>query len=244
MVKRRNFVRLCASALAAVTASPRLLAQSAEGTLHRYQRVRLVDHDGRTITPKDLRVGVNYVFPYPYVCTPCFLLNVGQPLPGGIQLQTKSGQSYRWRGGVGPGRAIVAFSAICAHRMTHPSPTVSFINYRHKPTRFVDSDHEMAERTDIIYCCSERSVYDVTEGARVLGGPAPQPLAAVLLDYEPAENAFYAGGTYGGDMFEPFFAKFSMRLELEYATMDIKRQVSHTAKVQTLADFTKNQVLC
>lgn len=35
--------------------------------------------------------------------------------------------------GVGPGASIVAFSAICAHRMSYPTRNVSFIDYRHKP---------------------------------------------------------------------------------------------------------------
>ncbi|NIR31996.1 MAG: hypothetical protein GWN84_22360 [Gammaproteobacteria bacterium] len=243
MIKRRRFVKLCASFAAAVSASPRLLAQDG-GTLQHFERVKLVNTRGRVISPNDLDVGTNYVFHYPYVCTPCFLLNVGQPVRGGATLETKSGHRYRWRGGVGPQHSIVAFSAICAHKMTHPSPTVSFINYRHQPTRFMDSDERTAQQAKIIYCCSEKSVYDVTGGGRVLGGPAPQPLAAVLLDYEPSEGALYAKGTYGGDMFEEFFDKFTERLQLEYLVTDVSRRIAGTSAVEPLADFSENQVLC
>lgn len=243
MIKRRSFVKLCASFAAAVSASPRLLAQDG-GTLRRFERVKLVSERGRAIEPDNLEIGTNYVFHYPYICTPCFLLNVGQPVPGGTALKTKNGHRYRWRGGVGPQQSVVAFSAICAHKMTHPSPAVSFINYRHEPTRFLDSEEHTARQDRIIYCCSEKSVYDVTGGARVLGGPAPQPLAAVLLDYEPSERALYARGTYGGDMFDEFFEKFTERLQLEYLVTDVRRPVAGASIVEPLAEFSQNQVLC
>jgi len=41
----------------------------------------------------------------------------------------------------------------------------------------------------VIHCCSEHSQYDPAEGARVVAGPAPQPLAAILLDHDPASDA-------------------------------------------------------
>src|SRR5690606_7160076 len=126
-----------------------------------------------------------------------------------------------WSGGIGPQRSVVAFSAICAHKMTHPARQVSFINYRHSPATFRDSDYRTAERAQVIYCCSEKSVYDATAGARVLGGPAPQPLATILLEQD-GDGTLYAVGTEGGALFDAFFERFSSRLSLELRTEDVR----------------------
>jgi Rieske Fe-S protein len=59
-------------------------------------------------------------------------------------------------------------------------------------------------------------VYDPAEGARVLSGPAPQPLAAIVLEYQPDEEALYALGTVGAEQFDAFFDKYRMKVALEY----------------------------
>jgi Rieske Fe-S protein len=109
----------------------------------------------------------------PYVTTPCFLIDLGAPAEAGAELETSDGRPYRWSGGVGPGRSIVAFSAICAHRMSYPTRNVSFIDYRHKPMNTEAAGDDWWSRGQVIYCCSEGSVYDPSDGARVLAGPAP-----------------------------------------------------------------------
>lgn len=240
---RRSFVKLCASAIAMVTASPSILAQK-NAMLHRYRRVKLVDTFDRPIKVAALKEGENYLFHYPYVSTPCFLLNLGKATAKETVLHTEDGATYRWRGGVGPKRSVVAFSAICAHKMTHPARSVSFINYRHKNVRFMDSRKKLTERSQVIYCCSEKSVYDPAEGARVLGGPAPQPLAAILLEYDDENDALYAAGAYGGDLFEKFLTEFSFRLQLEYRTTNIRDEVTRSATVMPLGDYCQTQVLC
>lgn len=225
-----------------VGANPNLLAQTG-GDFHRYHRARLVDLDDRPVTPEQLKVGENYLFHYPYIATPCFLLNLGRPAER-TQLKTESGKSYRWRGGVGPGRSIVSFSAICAHKMSYPAEEVSFINYRPNTVSFLNKDKTAEQRSQVIYCCSERSVYDPAHGARVLGGPAPQPLAAVLLEYDGRDGSLYATGVYGGEMFDQFFEKFFFRLTLEFKTQNVREPVTKTAVVMPLAEYCHNQVLC
>jgi len=242
-ISRRSFVKLCASALAMVGANPSLLAQP-DGELHRHHRVKLVNTEDRPLTPSDLKVGENYLFHYPYIATPCFLLNLGRPAEQYPLLQTEAGKSYRWQGGVGPERSVVAFSAICAHKMSHPARAVSFINYRHKAVHFRNKDEALTQRAQVIYCCSEKSVYDPMQGARVLGGPAPQPLAAILLEHDERDGSLYAAGTYGGEMFDQFFEKFSFRLTLEFKTANIREEVTHTATVLPLAQYCQTQVLC
>lgn len=240
---RRGFVKLCATAIAMISASPKLLAQS-DATLRRFNRVKLVNDWGRPIKYADLQVGESYVFFYPFITTPCFLINLGKPTQKTIDLKTEAGQSYRWRGGVGPQRSLVAFSAICAHRMTHPTRSVNFINYRHEPVRFQNKKKATAERAQIIYCCSERSVYDPASGARVIGGPAQQPLAAILLEYNANTDNLYVSGIYGGDMFNKFFDTFRVRLELAHLTSDIRKEVVDTAAVVPVAEYCQTQVLC
>lgn len=242
-LERRAFFRLCAAAAATIAASPQLLAQEG-GTARRYQRTRLVDAADKPIRVADLQVGESYLFHYPYISTPCFLLNLGRPAVQSTKLSTEDGRSYLWAGGVGPGRAVVAYSAICAHKMTHPARAVSFINYRHSPVSFVGADHKRIRREDVIYCCSEKSVYDPAQGARVLGGPARQPLAAILLEYDGKDDSLAATGTYGGEMFDRFFREFGSRLQLEHQVEDVRRKVGRTTAVVRLADYCASQVLC
>ena len=239
---RRRFMRLCASTVALIGANPRILADEA-ASLRRYPKVRLVDTQNQPLNVDALAVGEAYVFHYPYESTPCFLIDVGQPVDAGATLQTEQGATYRWPGGIGPRRSIVAFSAIRAHRMSHPAREVTFINYRHKPVSFRNSAEERVERSHVIYCCSEMSVYDPLQGARVLGGPAKQPLAAILLE-SASDGAIFATGTLGGEMFQRFFREFGSRLMLEHGTYDIEKLAADTTTVMTLNEFCQNQILC
>ena len=238
---RRGFVRLCTAAVTLLTASPSLLAKT-DLRLRRYERVRLIDELGRPVSPAHLKEGENYIFHYPYLATPCFLINLGKPTHAAT-LRTEDGKEYHWSGGVGPHRTIVAFAAICAHKMTHPAHQVSFINYRHEPAAFLNSDNETSKRAQIIYCCSEKSVYDALDGARVLGGPAKQPLTAIVLEQDKRGH-LYAIGTLGGELYDKFFATFSSRLSLEFRTTDIRRPIKTETTVVPLSEYCRNQILC
>jgi arsenite oxidase small subunit len=205
-MERRDFVKLCAAS-AAATSLP-TAADAATLKARMYRRVLLVDERAQPIRSDSLRAGVNYVFEYPFAATPCFLLRLPKPASGGIDLKTEAGGTYRWEGGVGPDRTIVAYSAICAHKLTYPTRQVSFIGYRDAPSPVAGSGK-------VITCCSDRSVYDPAAGARVVAGPAPQPLATILLEHDAKQDEFTAAGTFGGEMFEKFFQRFGFRLELE-----------------------------
>src|SRR5688572_29626194 len=156
-MERRDFVRLCAAA-AGGAALPQA-GYAANLSARMYKRATLVDEKGEPIRIGSLKVGQNYVFDYPYSSTPCFLLRLDRPAPGGIDLRTESGQPYRWEGGVGESKAVVAYSAICAHKLTYPTRQVSFIGYRDGPS-------PVAGKGKVITCCSDRSVYDPSAGAR------------------------------------------------------------------------------
>lgn len=239
---RRGFIRTCLSLAAGGVTAGRALAGT--DPMRRYQRVALVDKEGRKVRASELETGVGYLFHYPYLVTPCFLIDLGEPANGPIELETEDGDTYQWAGGVGERSSVVAFSAICAHKMTHPARSVSFINYRHQPVTFRGNDKEPHEQAGVIYCCSEKSVYDARDGGRVLGGPARQPLAAVILEYDPDTDTMEAVGTRGGEMFERFLTEFRFRLQLEHGITDIRREVADASTVVPVAEYCRNQVLC
>jgi arsenite oxidase small subunit len=242
-VSRRGFLKLCASSGALVASSPGLLARAAPERVPA-PPATLVHPSGDPIRLDELVVGDSYVFHYPYVSTPCFLIDLGKPTPQQATLEMDDGRQYTWRGGVGPRRSVVAFSAICAHRMTYPTPAVSFIHYRHGPMAFTDNELKPAEREQVIYCCSEGSVYDPAEGCRVLGGPAPQPLAAIDLTLDEGTGELRALGTYGGDMFERFFERFEFQLALQQRADDVRRAVGATTDVVPLREYSANTNVC
>lgn len=241
-VGRRSFVKSCVGLTALALQSRARAGRLVNGKS--YQRAHLVDRHGAPFTASALKPGQTYLFHYPFVATPCFLINLGQPVASAAPLETASGEQYRWPGGAGPGSSIVAFSAICSHKMTHPARSVSFINYRPETISYTASNNQRAEGNHLIYCCSERSVYDVRDGARVLGGPAEQPLTAIGLEHDAASDALYATGTYGGEMYEQFFARFTNRLQLEYGITDVDAEVGGETVVENLEAFTDSQVLC
>jgi arsenite oxidase small subunit len=241
-LSRRAFVRLCVGTGAAVTTNPRLLADT-PAPLRPTESVALVTQSGTPIRAGDLSPGETYVFNYPYVSTPCFLIELGRPTETVSGLETEDGRRYSWKGGVGPQRSVVAFSAICAHRMSYPTKDISFISYRHEEVRFTDLDRNAVRKEQVIYCCSEGSVYDPAEGGRVLGGPAPQPLAAVDLTCSE-DGAISACGTYGGDMFDRFFEGFGFQLSLIHGTEKFREPASDTSVVVPLEEYTRNQRTC
>lgn len=237
-MKRRRFVGACAMAGIAA-AAPELLAQAwAQGAAKPrfYGRARLIDTGGDPIKSKNLPVGRNLIFNYPYVGTPCFLLNLGKPTRTSVRLATADKQPYEWTGGTGADQTVVAYSAICTHRLTYPTHEISFISYRAQRT----AGNRYAE---VIHCCSEHSQYDPAAGGRVLAGPAPQPLAAILLDYGRARDELYAVGTLGGEMFDDFFTKYEFRLALEYGGR-AHAAVGDTCVVSELERYCKQQVKC
>ena len=242
-VQRRRFVKLCAAAAMTAGASPALLAREG-ATARLYDRTALVDADGAPITAQGLDTGRSYIFHYPYASTPCFLLDLGRPVPAEVELSTEAGEPYLWPGGAGEGRSVVAFAAICAHRMSHPAKEVSFIDYRHGKVRYRDSADRPREASGVIFCCSERSVYDPAEGARVLGGPAKQPLATVLLQTDPATGALSALGTLGGEMYDAFFEKFAFRLALEHETSNIRRRTGAASVVMDIEEYSRTIMQC
>jgi Rieske Fe-S protein len=233
-VERRKFLGTCAAISG--TAGLVALPAWAEVAPRLYDRARLVDVHGVPLKARALIAETNYVFHYPFVGTPCFLLNLGRPVAAAATLRRDDGTTYAWRGGVGPARTIVAFSAICAHKLAYPTRDVSFIRYQ--PQRSATSDAQ------VIHCCADHSVYDPAFGARVLAGPAPQPLAAILLDYDAATDELAAQGTTGAEQFDAFFKKYEFKLALDHGQDKARRPVGASAVVRELAQYCKQTIQC
>lgn len=236
-MERRDFIRLCAGAGALLVTGPRAFA--ADAGPERYSRAQLVTEDGTHLRASALEIGKNYVFRYPFEATPCFLLDLGRPTAKDASLVTEDGRQYRWAGGVGPGSSIVAYSAICAHQMAHPTRQVTFIGYERDQGAIAGQAPQ-----GVITCCANYSVYDPAQGAKVLSGPAKQPLAAILLDYRDEDEALFAVGTFGGEMFRAFFEQFAFRLELEYGPGNAQRPIAGTTAVLPLEKFSSTRMNC
>jgi Rieske Fe-S protein len=232
-VERRDFVKACAFGAAAATLPT--LAQG-EAQPRMYARALLTDAGGKPLKSRDVPANTNLIFNYPFAATPCFLLNLGTSVKGHARLRTASAQTYEWPGGVGAQSSIVAYSAICAHRMAYPTRDISFISYREERT-------QTSRYARVIHCCSEHSQYDPASGAKVVAGPAPQPLAAILLDYDRERDELWAVGTLGGEMFNDFFSKFAFRLAMEHGS-GAHRPVEGASRVVALEQYCRQQVKC
>ncbi len=228
-MQRRDFNRLCTGLLAGAASA----SQTAFAQTEPYPRSALVYDNNEPVTVESLAPGTSCVFSYPFVTTPCFI----------VRLKSKANGNDQWQGGVGDDQSVVAFSAICSHKMSHPAKPISHINYRSEKLTYYDSSGQKQERTDLISCCSERSVYDPRNGASVMSGPAPVPLASIALEVTN-DGQLVAVGSSGADQYERFLTKFGFRLAMEYGITDIRARTGERT-VATLAEqFSSQQIRC
>jgi Rieske Fe-S protein len=150
---------------------------------------------------------------------------------------TERGESYVWPGGVGPKKNLVAYSAICAHKLAYPSSQVSFISFRDKPS-------PLSPTGNVIGCCADKSAYDPFNGAKVLGGPAPQPLATILLEHDAKTDEIYVTGTFGGEKFDEFFQKYAFKLSLEKGGSRAQEKVAVNTVLRDLAAHSAQTAQC
>ncbi len=201
----------------------------------KYERVRLTNAFGDPITAASVKAKTNYVFMYPYASTPCFLLNLDTPLKNAATLKTQAGQQYGWSGGVGARNTLVAYSAICAHKLAYPAKEVSFIRFQPEKTKTSEGG--------MIHCCADHSVYDPAAGARVVSGPAQEPLAIVLIEWDQKTDALYAIGTLGSEKFDDFFKKYDFKLAMEYNGKANARVTAKTT-LSELTQYCRNVAQC
>ncbi len=218
--ERREFLVACsATLLASVVASPLLATTNgAKPTIKRYHSSILSDLHGEPIRASTLKALTNYIFQYPYASTPCLLIDLGRDVSG-----------------VGKKRSIVAFSAICSHKLAYPAKEVSFIRFQAQASSKSD-----AER---IHCCADHSVYDPSAGAKVVAGPAPAPLAAIALEHDAKTDVLRAVGTAGVEQFDAFFAKYEFKLSMEYGSR-ARDAAAKSTRLQELTQYCRNVAQC
>jgi len=230
--RRRDLMRQAACVASAWVASSALPVVAA-GEVQRHPRSLLVDPQGRPLRASQLRKGEAFLFNYPYTASPVFLLAFEREVRA-AELVTEGKQRYAAPAGVGAGKSIVAFSAICAHKLMYPTTAISFIGLR---------GGGRGEPAHVIHCCGDNSRYDPLQGARVIDGPAPQPLAAVLLEWDAGSDQLHAVGTRGGEMFDTFFEKYAAKLELETGS-GLRKPSGATVVVQPAASYSRQWRSC
>ena len=202
-------------------------------TVREYGRTLLVDKSGRPFKGRQLTAGEPHIFNYPYETTPVFLMALPNPATP-VQLSSEKQQRYESLRGSGAQYNIVAYSAICAHKLMYPTPEISFINIR---------KGQANEPAHVVHCCGDNSRYDPTQGGKVISGPAPQPLAMIVLQWNPASDELHAVGTLGAEMFQAFFEKYEARLLLERGAT-AKNPSAKTAVVQTASNYSRQLQAC
>ncbi len=239
---RRRFFKICGSAVTALAGfHPAVSHATLKHTF--YERVQLT-RNGKPMHTADFMPGESYIFNYPFVTTPCMVFDLGQPVNYEMNLATSDGELYVWPGGTGPSRSVVSYSAICAHQMTYPAKSASFLNYRHSKVVYFDESRARREREKVIFCCSERSVYDPARGAQVIGGPAPQPLATILLEHDRTDDTYYVVGTAGSELFDKFLKEFEFRLQLDFKILNVREPVVNTVELRTASEYSEVIVHC
>jgi arsenite oxidase small subunit len=99
-------------------------------------------------------------FNYPLTNTPNLLVKLG----------------VKAKGGIGPDQDIVAFSDICQHLGCF----YGFVPPKGSPPCNTAYKTSLSEG----YCCCHGSQYDFSDGAKVIGGPAPRPVPQVQLELD------------------------------------------------------------
>lgn len=234
-MERRNFLKLSGTTAAAVAIAPSFITQklhAEDGALFKpYEKVQLKDADGKALKASALVEEENYVFNYPHAATPAIMVNLKEAVQKDVKLKAADGTEYVTKGGVGAKGTIVAYSAICAHQMTRPTKAMSMFQY--VPTTGKTLAYE---KSGVFVCTSHLAAYSATEGGKVLGGPATQGLAQIVLEVD-AEDNIWAVAVLGPDMFEDYFAAFKQEHKPEFGRKGAKKLMKDSVEVKTLKNF-------
>jgi len=232
-MNRRSFIRMSGCALAAGLLARR--AAGADAETKPYAPALLVDSQGRPLRARALEPGPTYLFFYPYRGTPAFLIDLDRA--AGPRQFEDNGFQRNWAGGVGPKRSIVAFSAICQHELSRPTPSRSPITYSAIAT-------PTAQGPGLITCCAHNAVYDPSAGARVVSGPAESALTSVVLSYDGADDSLRAVGTSGIEVYDDFFREFKAELMHEFGPGQAREEQKGAARVMLLKDYSAELLTC
>lgn len=236
-MNRRNFLKVVGATGAVVAVNPSMINQTLyanTGMYQAYERVQLVDGNGTPIKASTLKKETNYIFNYPHASTPSMLVDLGESTATDVKLMTEEGQEYIWKSGAGKQRSIVAYSAICSHQLTHPTPSDSFLQYVPKKGKTMAFD-----KPGIIVCSSHLSAFDAKAGAKRLSGPAVDPLASIVIEVAE-DDTLWAVGVLGQDRFHDYFKAYRPEFKEWYGgRRGAKKLVKVSAKTVTLNEYSK-----
>ncbi len=234
-MERRNFLRLSATSAMAVAVAPSLITQklyAEDGSLFQtFEKVQLKDAEGNPLKSKALVVEENYVFMYPHAATPAIMVDLPAPTETNIKLKAEDGTEYVYKGGAGAKGTLVAYSAICAHQLTYPTASMSMFQYVPSTGKTL-----AYEKPGVFVCSSHLAAYDPKQGGKVVGGPAKQGLASIILEID-AEDNIWAVAVLGPNKFQAFFDAFKQDLRKDYGRRGAKKLVKEETKVQPLKNF-------
>jgi len=239
-MQRRDFLKVLATG-SVIAIYPSMI----DGTLHAddgtlfetYEKVQLVDEEGNPILASTLEKEKNYVFNYPHVATTCILLALPRATDTKVTLKDEDGTEYIWNGGVGKEKNIVAYSGICPHQLTHVNKSDTFISYLGTGKKTM-----ACKQDNVIVCGSHLSAYDPQKGCKVIAGPAPQPLASVVLEHHE-DDTLWAVAILGNDKFQQFFKAFKPELKEQFGgKRKAKKMLKNTTTTLALADYTKEVI--
>ncbi len=240
-MQRRDFLRVVGTGAAVIAVSPYIVGQKLyadDGQLFQaYEKVQLVDGEGNPVKASSLEPEKTYVFNYPQVAVPCFLLNLPDKTEQSVKLKSEEGVEYIWKGGVGKNGSIVAYTAICPHQLTHTNKEDSFVSYVPKAGKTM-----AYEKGGVIVCGSHLSAFDPRRGAVNLSGPAAQPLASIVLEHAQ-DDTLWAVAVLGPDKFHDYFKSFKSEFKEQWGgKRKAKKIVKFSAATVAISEYTKEVV--
>lgn len=179
-------------------------------SLKKYPWMIIVDSNGDPIKASSIPVNdpTILLFQYPLLGDITFLINMGDENDNPVEIPPtevvipQTGKTYRFPGGVGPHKSIVAYSAICQHLGCVP-PELHFYPPKYfkpggAPPNYLPPEAYNAAinagAKSVIHCDCHGSTFDPWRGAAVLTGPTVRPLPYVELYWDPNTDYLYAIG--------------------------------------------------
>ena len=236
-MERRNFLKVVGATGAMIAISPSTITgelRASNGALFQaYERTQLIDAAGNPLKASALAKEVNYVFNYPLVGTPAIMVDLPAASQKDVELTSEDGEKYIWKGGLGAKGTIVAYTAICAHQMAHPTPDDTFLQYCKK------GESGIAPDFNGMFCSSHIAQYDAGAGCKVVGGPATEPLTAIVLEIAE-DDTIWATATLGPERFKSYLKTFKPEMKKYYGgKRKSKAKVSGSAKTVAMNEYTK-----
>ncbi len=212
---RRRFLKLCV--LSYFLTVEDIVHASGKKPL----KVRLKNKKGEPFKLKDIVKYKPYIYFYPYVATPCILIDTGEECINGI----------------GENKGIVSFSLICTHQFSFPKPLETFIAY-YKPM-----EESLTGRGNVIQCCVHMSVFDAVKGGAVIDGPAERALLQIRLEVDE-RGGLWAVGVDDDGLFKEFFEFNRSDLKELYGSVEKAQKFVKESVVIELSEYTRDIIKC